>query len=84
VNRDRFTIRTPKGLLDRVREQAEAYGDSMNDLVVSAIQKEVNMREQLRLLTDMQKARRKMEACGVHPDSTQLIRQMRNGAGRHE
>lgn len=84
MERDQFTIRAPKELLDRVREEAAAYGDSMNDLVVAAVQKEVSMRQQLRLLDQIEQERRAMEKRGIQPDSTPLIRQIRMGSERHE
>lgn len=84
MERDQFTFRAPKQLLDRVREEAIAYGDSMNDLVVTAVQKEVSMRQQLRLLDLIEQERRAMEKRGIQPDSTPLIRQIRMGGERHE
>lgn len=84
MDRDQFTIRVPKELLDRVREEATAYGDSMNDLVLAAVQKEVSMRQQLRLLDQIEQARLKMEKRGVQPDSTPLIRRLRMGSERDD
>lgn len=84
MERDQFTIRVPKELLDRVREEAAAYGDSMNDLVLAAVQKEVSMRQQLRLLDQIEQERLRMEKRGLQPDSTPLIRQLRMGSGRDE
>ena len=84
VERDQFTFRAPKQLLDRVREEAAAYGDSMNDLMIAAVEKEVSMRQQLRLLDQIEQERRTIEKRGVQPDSTPLIRQIRMGSERHE
>jgi len=84
MERDQFTFRAPKELLDRVREEAAAYGDSMNDLVVAAVQKEVSMRRQLRLLEQIVSERKAMQKRGVQPDSTPLVRESRQGAGRRE
>lgn len=83
--REQFTIRLPKGLLDRVREEAAAYGESMNDLVVSAVEKEVSIRERLRLLERIEKERLELERrSGLQPDSTPIIRQLRMGVGRRD
>jgi len=82
VEREQFTIRVPKGLLDRVREEAEAYGESMNDLVVTAVEKEVKVRQQMRLLEQIEKERRRMSQRGLQPDSVPEIRAIRIGAER--
>ncbi len=84
MDRDQFTIRAPKDLLDRVREEAAAYGDSMNDLVLAAVQKEVSMRQQLRLLDQIEHERKAMAKRGIQPDSTPLIRDIRTGSERPE
>ncbi|HHW18572.1 MAG TPA: Arc family DNA-binding protein [Firmicutes bacterium] len=83
-DREQLTVRLPKGLLDRVRQESAAYGDSMNDLVVVAVQKEVQAREQLRLLKQIEEARRKMAARGLQPDSSSLIRQLRMRVGHRD
>lgn len=82
--REQFTVRIPGPLLDRVREQAAAYGDSMNDIVVAAIEKEVAMREQMRLFERIEEQRRRLAQRGVQPDSVSIVRQMRDEAVRHE
>jgi hypothetical protein len=84
MERDQFTFRAPKQLLDRVREEAVAYGDSMNDLVVAAVQREVSMRQQLRLLDQIVQERRTIQERGIQPDSTPMVRQIRAGSERHE
>lgn len=83
MERDQFTIRAPRKLLDMVREEAIAYGDSMNDLAIAAIQKEVSMRHQLRLLDQIERERRAMGERGVQPDSAPLVREIRTGSERH-
>lgn len=82
MEREQFTIRVPKGLLDRVREEAEAYGESMNDLVISAIDKEVKARRQIRLLKQIEQERTRMSQRGLQPDSVPEIRALRMGAKR--
>lgn len=82
MERDQFTVRAPKELLDKVREEAEACGNSMNDLIVAAVEKEVLMRQQLRLLDQIDQERRAMEKRGTQPDSTPMVRQIRAGSER--
>jgi len=77
MEREQFTIRVPKGLLDRVREEAAAYGDSMNDLVVAAVEKEISIRAQLRLLSQIEQERLALEKRGLQPDSVPIIRELR-------
>ena len=84
LEREQFTVRAPKELVSLVREEAAAYGDSINDLVVSAVQKEVSARRQLRLLDQIEKEREVMAARGLQPDSTPLVRQIRMGSDRHK
>ena len=54
----------------------------MNDLVVAAIEKEVSMRAQLRLMDQIDRERLELEKRGVHPDSTSIIRGIRAGVSR--
>lgn len=82
--REQFTIRLPKELLDKVREESAVYGNSMNDLVVAAVEKEVQSRARLRLLEEIEERRREMAVRGLQPDSTVLIRELRMGAGGHD
>lgn len=82
-DREQFTIRVPRGLLGRVREEAASYGDSMNELVVAAVEKEVSMRAQLRLLDQIEQERLQLEKRGLQPDSTPIIRQLRTREDRH-
>jgi len=81
--REQFTIRLPKELLDKVREESAIYGDSMNELITAAVEKEVQFRVRLRLLDEIEEGRRKMAARGLQPDSTTFIRELRRaGRGR--
>ncbi|MGE5484734.1 MAG: hypothetical protein ACM3X4_06935 [Ignavibacteriales bacterium] len=84
TEREQFTIRVSKDLLDRVREEAAAYGDSMNDLVVAAVEKEVSMRRRLRLMDEIDRERLELGRRGPHPDSTPVIRELRMGTERHD
>lgn len=84
MKRDQFTIRAPNELLDRVREEASIYGDSMNDLMIAAIEKEVSMRARVRLMNLIERERREIEKRGVQPDSSLQIRQFRTGVERRE
>ncbi len=68
--RGQFTIRIPRVLLDKAREEAAAYGDSMDELVVAAVEKEISMRAQLRLLDEIERERLELEKRGLQPDST--------------
>jgi predicted transcriptional regulator len=81
--REQFTIRLSKELLGKVREESAIYGDSMNEIITTAVEKEVQFRVRLRLLDEIEEGRRKMAARGLQPDSTALIRELRlGGRGR--
>lgn len=84
MEREQFTIRVSKDLLDRVREEAAAYGDSMNNLIVAALEKEVSVRHQLRLMDQIDCERRELGKRGLHPDSTPVVRRIRSGMERRE
>ena len=77
TEREQFTIRVPRGLLDRVREEAAACGGSMNEFMVAALEKEVSLRAQLRLLDQIEQERVQLEKRGLQPDSTPTIRELR-------
>ena len=82
MEREQFTIRVPRGLLNRVREEAAAYGSSMNELMVAALEKEVSMRAQLRLLDQIEQERLLLEKRGLQPDSAPTIRELRTRTTR--
>lgn len=82
TTREQHTIRFPEGLLNELREEAEIAGTSLNDLVVAAAEKEVGRRKALRLLQRIGQRRREMAKRGIQPDSTPLIRAMREGEER--
>ena len=84
MNREQFTVRVPKDLLGLVRDEAATSGDSINDLVLTAVRKELLIRRQLRVLDQIERERKAMAKRGVQPDSTPLVRQLRMGSDRHE
>jgi len=82
--REALTIRFPAELLQKMRALKQA-DESLNDLVVHALEKEMKWRsawaahEQIQALREQVKQR-----TGVHPDSAPLIRQLRQGEGRRD
>jgi hypothetical protein len=75
--RQPLTIRFPAGLLDRARG-VRAEQESLNDLVVAAVEREVRHREGLRAYEAILRVREAVEAgTGLQPDSTSLIRTLR-------
>lgn len=81
--RDSMTIRFPRALLTEVRELKEER-ESLSDVVVSAVDREMRRRRGLRayeqILEIQEDVRR---TSGVHPDSTPLIRALREGTEPH-
>lgn len=82
TTRGQQTIRFPEGLLDEVREEVEIRGTSLNDFVVKSIEKEIRQSKALRLLEEIDRHRREIGKRGKQPDSTPLIRAMREGDER--
>jgi hypothetical protein len=82
-SREALTIRFPPKLLARARE-VKSDGESLNELVVSAVEREVERRRGLRAYEEIRRVRAEIEArTGLQPDSTPLIRSLREGnAGR--
>ncbi|MBI2911461.1 MAG: hypothetical protein HYY05_04905 [Chloroflexi bacterium] len=84
MQRDAVTIRLPNDLLCRAKE-AKNEGESLNDLVVSALEREVRRRQGLQVLEEIRRLRDEIEAKhGLHPSSVPLIRALREGVGRRE
>ncbi|MBW4668200.1 MAG: hypothetical protein KME60_12450 [Cyanomargarita calcarea GSE-NOS-MK-12-04C] len=84
MEREALTIRFPSKLLQKVRV-LKRDDESLNDLVVQALEKEMRWRcawaahEQIQTIREQVKQR-----TGVHPDPGLLIRQLREGEGRRD
>ncbi|MGI8553424.1 MAG: YlcI/YnfO family protein [Dehalococcoidia bacterium] len=78
------TIRFPTELVadaQAVREEQESF----NDLVITAVERELARRRGLQAFEEILRIRDQVEArTGLHPDSTPLIRAMRDGEERYE
>jgi hypothetical protein len=77
--REALTVRFPTGLLAQVRKH-KSQDESLNDLVIKALEREVRYRQGLtahhRIVTRREKIR---EKTGTQPNSVDLIRQLREG-----
>jgi hypothetical protein len=84
MEREALTIRFPAKLLEKIRA-LKRDNESLNDLVVQALEKEMKWRsawlahEQIQTIREQVKQR-----TGVHPDPTPLIRQLREGEDRRD
>ncbi|MFB2768071.1 YlcI/YnfO family protein [Pelatocladus sp. BLCC-F211] len=84
MEREALTIRFPAKLLEKIRA-LKRDNESLNDLVVEALEKEMKWRsawlahEQIQTIREQVKQR-----TGVHPDPVPLIRQLREGEGRRD
>jgi hypothetical protein len=75
--REAMTIRFPAGSIEKAKS-VKAERESLNDLVVAAVEREVRRRQGLKAYAEVEKIRDQVEAeFGLHPDSTPLIRAMR-------
>ena len=79
--RDALTVRAPVELLAKARA-AKSERESLNDVIVQALDREVRRREGLRAVQDIIALRERIAASGPQPDSTALIRDLREGRQR--
>ena len=74
-----ITVRFPAGLLAQVRLH-KLKGESLNNMIVKALEREVRYRQGLvahhRIVARREQIRKKI---GTQPDSIDLIRQLREG-----
>lgn len=74
-----ITVRFPAGLLAQVRLH-QLKGESLNNMIVKALEREVSYRQGLvahhRIVARREQIRKKT---GTQPDSLDLIRQLREG-----
>ena len=82
--REALTVRFPTRLLAQVRLH-KSQGESLNDLVIKALEREVRYRKAWaahhRIVARREEIR---ENTGTQPDSTRLIRQLREGEARDD
>jgi hypothetical protein len=81
--REAVTIRVPGALLARAKLIKDA-GESLNDFVVQAVDREVRRRQSQQAYIAILRQRDAIVATGgVQPDSGPLIRSLRDGDERH-
>lgn len=79
AERESLTLRFPAGLLAAARTLKLA-GESLNDLVVEATEREIRRRQGLQAnATILQLRARVRTRTGAHPDPVPLIRALREG-----
>lgn len=82
--REALTVRFPTGLLAQVKKH-KLQDESLNDLVIKALEREVRYRQGLaahqRIVARREKIR---EKTGTQANSTDLIRQFREGSERYD
>lgn len=84
TEREPLTIRFPAGLLTEVRASREP-SESLNDFVVSAVDRELRRRRALGAHATILAVRERVrQRTGLHPDPVPLIRDLREGLGRRE
>ncbi|MCC5645071.1 hypothetical protein LC607_19435 [Nostoc sp. CHAB 5824] len=84
MEREALTIRFPADLLIKAKKIKEG-SESLNDLVVEALEREVNRRRgwaaHQRIIARSETAKAKT---GIQPTSTDLIRSLRENEGRRD
>lgn len=82
--REALTVRFPTRLMAQIRKY-KSKEESLNDVVIKALEQEVRYRRGLaahhRIVARREEIRKKT---GIQPDSTDLIRKLREGQGRHD
>jgi hypothetical protein len=72
------TLRMPDELREQLADWAQEEGRSFNELAIEILRREVKRREALRTLDRARSLRERLRTrYGVLPDSTSLIREMR-------
>jgi hypothetical protein len=72
------TLRMPDELREQLADWAQEEGRSFNELAIEILRREVKRREALRTLDRARSLRERLRTrYGVLPDSTPLIREMR-------
>jgi hypothetical protein len=79
-----LTIRIPEDMLALAKELKEDR-ESLNDLVIDAIDREVRRRQTSKIMAEVAELRERIfQRFGAHPDSTPMIRELREGVGRRD
>ncbi len=82
--RDTLTVRFPAGILATAR-QVKGKGESLNELVVDAVKRELQRRQAARAYDAIVRMRESIrQRTGVQPDSTDLVRELRAGTVRDD
>jgi hypothetical protein len=78
-SRDALTVRFPPALLSKARELKTEY-ESLNDLVIEAVEREVRRRQGLQAYASIMRLYEGLKCrTGLQPDSSSLIRELREG-----
>lgn len=81
--REAMTVRFPGGLIAKAKE-VKSERESLNDLVVEAVEREVRRRAAVQAYEAIARVRDAVRSrTGVQPDSGPLIRALREGDGRY-
>jgi len=84
VKREAVTIRFPVTLLKQAKQLKDG-GESFNELVVEAVEREVKRRQAIATHQSIVARRAQIKArTGVHPNANALIRSLREGNMRSE
>jgi len=76
-HREATTVRLPIDLVERAKS-LKAAGESFNDLVIDAVEREVRRRQGWQALDAIRLIRKRLETeTGLQPDSVPLIRELR-------
>ncbi len=84
AERQALTVRFPSALLG-LAKGVRNDGESLNDVIVKAVDREIRRRRGLHALDEIDRIREQVkQESGIQPDSTPMIRELREGIGRRE
>ncbi|MGH7882873.1 MAG: YlcI/YnfO family protein [Candidatus Dormibacteraceae bacterium] len=80
-----ISIRFPPQIAEELHQERATGKESINQMVVSAVEDLLRRRKEARALKRIRARRERLLAeYGAQPDSTELIRDLRQGIGRNE
>ncbi|MCD9023024.1 hypothetical protein [Cohnella silvisoli] len=78
LNKKQLTVRLPQSTVNYLNSRAESENKSLNDILVDVTEEYMKWHEGEKVLQDIAVIREKVKGeTGVHPDSTEDIRKLR-------
>ncbi|WP_168118839.1 hypothetical protein [Paenibacillus sp. HB172176] len=80
IEKKQLTVRLPKSVIEYIQEKAKKEKKALNDVMTDITEEYMKWHESEQLLQDIFVIRERVKnEYGVHPDSTEEIRDLRDG-----